>query len=558
MWFKAGRRGADHYSVGRTGGCEQRIVTLKGLRGGYPAIVLLVGAISAVIWVIVLDQVYELPSIVLVQTLTSGMLGAAGGSLGALVLAIVSKPDQKRLDQVEHDARHDNLTGLPNRAELFDVLDQSIIDANRDEMVLGVLFLDLDRFKVINDSMGHEVGDELLRIVADRLKSTVRNTDVVARLGGDEFIVLCRDLVSADSVVAMARQILKRFENPVALNGQDHRVNTSIGISIALPGDYPRADDLVRDADAAMYRAKKTKSGYAVYDDAQRLQSMDRIDIERDLQHAFDRKEFVVHYQPIVDVVNRSLYGFEALIRWNHPTRGFLDPGKFIDIAGEAGLMSRMGEFVLHEACAQAAVWNHVSPTARNVRMSVNLAEQQLVDAGLPARIAEVLRWAGIKPDQLVLEITEDVIVDHLDGLDMLREIRDLGVELSIDDFGTGQSSLGYVKQFDMVSNLKIDQRFVRDMRSGEADRAIIKAVVAMAKALDMRVVAEGVEFADQLQQLEELGVGLMQGYLFNAPLGPELIDPEVYFPVRADDTTGKLRPGDVKEGLARSARNAQ
>ncbi len=531
---------------------------MKGLRGGYPAIVLLVGVIAAVSWVIVLDHVYQLSSIVLVQTLTSGMLGAAGGSFGALVLAIVSKPDQKRLDQVEHDARHDNLTGLPNRAELFDVLDESIVDANRDDMVLGVLFLDLDRFKVINDSMGHEVGDELLRIVADRLKSTIRNTDVVARLGGDEFVVLCRDLVSADSVVAMARQILKRFEDPVALNGQDHRVNTSIGISIAMPGDYPRADDLVRDADAAMYRAKKTKSGYAVYDDAQRLQSMDRIDIERDLQHAFDRNEFVVHYQPIVDVVSRSLYGFEALIRWNHPTRGFLDPGQFIEIASEAGLMSRMGEFVLHEACAQAAVWNHVSPAARNVRMSVNLAEQQLVDAGLPARIAEVLRWAGLKPEQLVLEITEDVIVDHLDGLEMLRQIRELGVELSIDDFGTGQSSLGYVKQFDMVSNLKIDKRFVRDMRSGEADRAIIKAVVAMAKALNMQVVAEGVEYADQLQQLEELGVGLMQGYLFNSPLGPEVIDPDVFFPVHTDDTTGELRAGDVKEGFARSAKKAQ
>ncbi len=531
---------------------------MRGLRGGYPAVVLLVGAITAVVWVIALDQIYHLTPMGLIQTLTSGMLGAAGGSLGALVLAIVSKPDQKRLDQVEHAARHDNLTGLPNRAELFDVLDQSIVEANYNDMVLGVLFLDLDRFKLVNDSMGHEVGDELLKVVAERLKSTIRSTDVVARLGGDEFIVLCRDLVSADSVVAMARQILKRFENPVALNGQDHRVNTSIGISIALPGELARADDLVRDADAAMYRAKKTKSGYAVYDDAQRLQSIDRIDIERDLQKAFDRNEFVVHYQPIVDAINRSLYGFEALVRWNHPTRGFLDPGKFIDIAGEAGLMSRLGEFVLHEACAQAAVWNHDSPTARNVRMSVNLAEQQLVDAGLTKRVAEVLRWSGLPPDQLVLEITEDVIVDHLDGLEMLRDIRDLGVELSIDDFGTGQSSLGYVKQFDMVSILKIDRRFVRDMRSGEADRAIIKAVVAMAKALGMRVVAEGVEFEDQMQQLADLGVGLMQGYLFNSPVGPEHIDPDIFFPVLGNDSTTELRAKEIEAGLARPTEKAK
>jgi diguanylate cyclase (GGDEF)-like protein len=416
-----------------------------------------------------------------------------------------------------------------------------------------VLFLDLDRFKVVNDSMGHEVGDELLRIVADRLRSTVRSTDVVARLGGDEFIVLCRDLISADSVVAMARQILKRFNDPVALNGQDHRISTSIGISISRPGDDPAADDLVREADAAMYRAKETKSGYAVYDDAQRLQILDRIDLERDLQHAVERNEFVVHYQPIVNVFDRSLYGFEALVRWNHPTRGFLGPGAFMSIAEEAGHMSRLGEFVLREACAQAAGWNHISPAAKKVRMSVNLAEQQLVDTGLPMRIAEVLSWSGMSPEQLVLEITEDVVVDHLDSLSALRHIRDLGVELAIDDFGTGQSSLGYVKQFDMVTALKIDKRFVRDMRSGEADRAIIEAIVAMASALGMRVIAEGVEFEDQLEELRALDVGLMQGYLFNTPLGPDLIDPAVFFPVRSRDATGELGASEVSEGFARS-----
>ncbi len=526
---------------------------MRGLRGGHPAIVLLVGLIFAVVWVIVLDHVYQLTTVAVVQTLTSGGLGAAGASLAALVLVLVSKPDQARLDQVAHDARHDDLTGLPNRAELFDVLDQSIVDAKRNDMVLGVLFLDLDRFKAVNDSMGHEVGDELLRIVAERLRSTVRSTDVVARLGGDEFVVLCRDLISEDSVIAMARQILKRFRDPVALNGQDHRISTSIGISISKPSDSPRADDLVRDADAAMYRAKETKSGYAVYDDAQRLQILAKIDLERDLQQAVDRNEFVVYYQPIVDVFSRSLYGFEALLRWNHPTKGFLGPGAFMDIAEEAGHMSRLGDYVLREACAQAAVWNHISPSAQQVKMSVNLAEQQLVDTGLPARISETLAWAGLKPEQLALEITEDVIVDHLDGLSTLRRIRDLGVELSIDDFGTGQSSLGYVKQFDMVTTLKIDKRFVHDMRSGDADRAIIEAVVAMASALDMRVIAEGVEYEDQLTELRGLGVGLMQGYLFNTPLGPDLIDPAVFFPKTRRDTTGELDSKQVSEGFART-----
>ena len=504
---------------------------IRGVEGRHPGIVLLAGLAVAVIWVIVLDYIYYLTNVELVQALTSGALGAAGASLAALVLALVAKPDLDKLDKAAHEARHDDLTGLPNRTELFSVLDQSIIDAKKNEMVLGVLFLDLDRFKVVNDSMGHEVGDELLKVVADRLRSTVRNTDVVARLGGDEFVVLCRDLMSADSVVAMAKQILKRFNDPVALNGQDHRISTSIGISIALPGEEPLADDMVRDADAAMYRAKETKGGFAVYDEAQRMQILDKIDLERDLHQALERKEFVVYYQPIVDVQSRRLYAFEALLRWNHPTRGFLTPGSFISIAEEAGHMSRLGDFVLREACAQAAVWNHISPAAKQVKMSVNLAEQQLVDTGLQMRVAEVLSWAGLKAEQLVLEITEDIIVDHLDGLDALRDIRALGVELSIDDFGTGQSSLGYVKQFDMVTALKIDQRFVRDMRSGNADRAIIEAVVAMASALEMRVIAEGVEYEDQLEELKELGVNLMQGYIFDKPVDPDAIDPAIFFP---------------------------
>ncbi|MGB5756213.1 MAG: EAL domain-containing protein, partial [Acidimicrobiales bacterium] len=527
---------------------------MKGLKGaGYPAIVLLAGVISAVIWVIVLDYVYKLTPTGLVQALSSGMLGAAGASFGALVLMLVAKPDQKKLDQVAHDARHDALTGLPNRAELFRVLDASIIESKRADMVLGVLFLDLDRFKMINDSMGHEVGDEVLRIVAERLRSTIRNTDVVARLGGDEFVVLCRDLISADSVVAMAQQILKRFKEPVALNGQDYRIGTSIGISIAQPGQDRLADDLMRDADAAMYRAKETKSGFAVFDDEHRLQVMDRMDIERDLQQAFDRQELVVYYQPIVDVNARSLYGFEALVRWNHPTKGLLGPGAFMRVAEEAGLMARLGEFVLREACAQAAVWNHISPAAQRVKMSVNLAEQQLVDTSLPRRVADVLSWAGLNPRQLVLEITEDVIVDHLSGLDTLRALCDLGIDLSIDDFGTGQSSLGYVKQFDMVSGLKIDQRFVRDMRSGQADRAIIEAVLAMATALDMRVVAEGVEYEDQLKELQRLGVSLMQGYLFNSPVGADLIDPTIWFPTPTTDPS-QLGPEAVGQGFARSS----
>ncbi len=522
---------------------------MKAQRGfALPAIVLLAGCIVAVSWIIGLDYLYVLSPTEIVQLMTTGALGAVGASLASLVLLLVSNPDQKRLDQVEHDAKHDALTGLTNRGELFRILDQSLVSARNENMVLGVLFLDLDRFKAVNDSMGHEVGDELLRIVAVRLKSAVRNTDVVARFGGDEFVVLCRDLLSPDSVVATARQILKHFKDPVALNGKDHHISTSIGIAIASPNETLPGDVLVSGADAAMYRAKQTKSGYSVFDkEAQRVRVMNRLDVERELLQALDRNQFVVHYQPIVDVFAESLYGFEALLRWNHPKRGMLGPGEFLHVAEDVGLMSRIGELVLREACAQMGVWNHISAGAKSIRMGVNVAEQQLTDGRLPNHLAEILSWAGLDPGQLVLEITEDVIVDHLDGMNILNQLRDLGVGLAIDDFGTGQSSLSYIKQFDMVSVLKIDRGFVRDMREANADRAIVEAVVAMASALGLRVVAEGVEYEDQIEQLKQLGVGLMQGFLFEVPVTPDRIDPQIWFPSRRPDAGGQALVSPIR-----------
>lgn len=469
----------------------------------------------------------------------------------------MTRRDREKQDAAEHAARHDNLTGLKNRAELFRLLEESLEHSNRNNTVLGVLFLDLDRFKAINDSMGHDAGDELLRSVANRLRSSVRSTDIVARLGGDEFVVLCRDLISADSVEAAARQIQKQFKDPVDLNGRDHLVSTSIGVAIAGGNDDRDADELLRDADAAMYRAKRTRSGYAIFDEAHRLRVLNRLDIERELVEALDKGQLIVYYQPIVDTSSQSLYAFEALIRWNHPEQGIVGPGYFLDVAEEAGMMSDIGEMVLREACAQAAVWNHISPAARNVKMSVNLAEQQLIDSQFPRKVGEVLKWSGLDPQQLVLEITENVIVEHLAGLTSLRELENMGIYLAIDDFGTGQSGLSYIKQFDMVSTIKIDQAFVRDMRSGDADRAIIEAVVAMAGALDLRVVAEGVEFEDQKAQLNALGIDHMQGYLFNSPVSPESIDPKVWFPDRVEAREVGLSSDEVKQGFARAAKQS-
>lgn len=494
----------------------------------FPAAVLLSGIVGAFVWVVALRLIGGVSSSEIASAVSAGVVGAGVATMVVLTWDPASKAE---LEQLGDTARRDALTGLYNRSELFRLLAEAIEDAQNNDQVLGVLFLDLDRFKLVNDSMGHEAGDELLRIVAKRLRATIRGTDTVARLGGDEFVVLCRDLVSPDAAVVIAEQILGRFDDPVSLGGLDHRVGTSIGIAVRVPGDERNADDLVRDADAAMYRAKETKSGIEVFDDAHRMRQANRLDTERDLKLAVERGELTVHYQPILDISARRLYGFEALVRWNHPQRGELNPSEFLAIAGQAGLIGWIGDFVLRETCAQAAIWNRYSVGARTIKMCVNLSEPQLVDPNLARRIEEVLRVSGLPAQQLVLEIAEDLIVDHADGLASLRELKALGVEVSIDDFGTGQSPLGYVKDLDSVSTLKIDERFVRELRSGAANRAIIEAVVAMATALDVRVVAEGVEDEDELETLERMGVSLMQGYLFSAPMSAAAVDPRIWFP---------------------------
>ncbi|MFV0259616.1 MAG: putative bifunctional diguanylate cyclase/phosphodiesterase, partial [Acidimicrobiales bacterium] len=367
--------------------------------------------------------------------------------------------------------------------------------------------------------------------------------DGVARLGGDEFVVICRGLMSEGSVVAVAEQILRRFTEPVSLTGRQQQISTRVGVAIASQHETRDPEDLVRDADAAMYVAKRNRSGFAVFDEAQRSMLVDRLDIERDLRRALDTDgQLVVYYQPIMDAANDRLYALEALIRWDHPERGLIPPEQFLSVAGDARLMAQIGELVLREACAQAALWNHRAPEMRSVRIGVNVDEQQLLDSGLPALVAEVLHWSGLEPEQLVLEITEDLVVDHLSGLDMLHQLRALGVTLAIDDFGTGQSSLQYVKQFEnIVSTLKIDKSFVADMVGGRADLAIVEAVVSMAGHLDLKVVAEGVENRDQVELLNQLGVRYMQGYYFDPP--------------RSADDLGDPRHWADHVGLARQRR---
>lgn len=500
-----------------------------------PGAVFACGMISTAIFVAFLNFVGQVGQNGLIVCSLTGCFATAGAASAAVWTSWRSKFTSADLAKAEHDARHDQLTGLYNRIALFEELDKAVELAATNNTTLGVLFLDLDRFKVINDSMGHDAGDELLRIVGSRLKAAVRSSDVVARFGGDEFVVICRDLLTDKSVIAVAQQILKAFEEPVSLFGGAMTASTSIGVAIASPDNPRPAEDLVRDADAAMYKAKRNRSGFAVFSEAQRLQVIDRLDIERDLVRAMEEDELVVFYQPLVNVRQKRLYGFEALVRWNHPTRGVMGPGQFLPVAEETGMMAAIGEKVLREACAQAAVWNHLSPDARTVRMSVNIAEQQLLDANFPSLVSDILDWSGLPPQQLVLEILEDVVVDHLDGLATLRELRALGIDLAIDDFGTGQSSLSYIKQFDMVSALKIDKTFVDELGNGSTNTAIIEAIVAMAKALDLRIIAEGVESREQVNHLLGFDVEIMQGFLFNMPVAADAIDPNSWFKPRSD-----------------------
>ncbi|MGI9613655.1 MAG: putative bifunctional diguanylate cyclase/phosphodiesterase [Acidimicrobiales bacterium] len=498
-------------------------MTTKRLLGS-PLLVLVAGLGATAVGLALLLSGTELSPIeiarpALVGTFATGVTAIVAGLQRQVVLA-----ESRELIQAEHDAKHDPLTGLANRTELYRELELSLERSKLENTVFGVLFLDLDRFKVVNDSMGHDAGDELLKIVAERLRAATRATDVVARLGGGEFVLICRGLMSSDSVLAVVRQILKRFSEPVQLNGRQQVVTTSVGVAIATTDELRTPEELVRDADAAMYKAKRDRSGFAVFDDAQRTQLSARLAIERDLGRAFDEEQLMVYYQPIFDVKRSTLYGFEALVRWNHPGRGLVQPDEFLPVAEDARLLSKLGELVLREACAQAAVWNHLHPGAEALRISVNVAEQQLVDSSFPSLVNEVIGWSGLRPEQLVLEITEDVVVEHLDSLTMLRRIRELGVSLAIDDFGTGQSSLSYIKEFDMATTLKIDKSFVSQMHSGSADQAIVEAIVTMASALDLAIVAEGVEGEDDVDRLTRLGVHLMQGYYFGRPTPAEAV----------------------------------
>jgi len=415
-------------------------------------------------------------------------------------------------------AHHDELTGLPNRALFMDRLQQAIARAGRIGHSVAVLFLDLDRFKNINDSLGHATGDEMLKMVGALCAKDLREADTVARLGGDEFIVCLGDVGSAEEAGSVARRLLADITRGFEIGGHKLHANASIGISL-YPADGADAETLIRNADTAMYHAKGDGRGTFHFFRPQMTERVKgRLALELGLRRALERKEFVLHFQPIVQLGSGKLVGAEALVRWNHPERGLVSPAEFIPVAEDIGLIVPIGEWVLQEACARAATW----PKTGNgpLFVAVNLSARQFHEGSLVSVVGNALAQSGLPASQLELEITESVLMQQTEAsIRMLRDFEALGVKLAIDDFGTGYSSLGYLKRFP-VSTLKIDRSFLRDVSRDDDDRAIVTAIMAMARSLGLTVTAEGVERTEQAAFLRELGCEQVQGYLYARP-GP-------------------------------------
>jgi diguanylate cyclase (GGDEF)-like protein/PAS domain S-box-containing protein len=414
-------------------------------------------------------------------------------------------------------ATHDPLTGLPNRNLLNDRMQHAIEQARRLHSQVGILFMDLNRFKVINDSLGHDKGDVLLCTIADRLKSAVREVDTVARLGGDEFVVLLENITASSHVMAVAQNLLKLVSQPINLDGNVLCISTSIGASI-YPKDGGDTATLLKNADLAMYDAKDSASGmFRLYAPEMNTKAVGRLARESSLRHAIEHGELVLYYQPRLDIVKNAIVGMEALVRWDHPENGLIFPINFISLAEEIGMIDALGEWVLITACRQLKEWQEVG--LGTLKMSVNVSAVQLKSEHICDKIAHALAVTGLDPSFLELEITESSLMQNLDAsYEKLREIQKLGVSLSIDDFGTGYSSLSYLKRLP-INTLKIDKSFVRDVSESHDDAAIVTATIAMAHSMNLRVVAEGVTSYDQMRFLESCCCDEMQGFLLCQPL---------------------------------------
>ena len=422
--------------------------------------------------------------------------------------------------RIEHLANHDVLTGLPNRLLLSDRLQHAIDQSRRTHTQTGVLFMDLNRFKQVNDSLGHDLGDLLLKEISSRLKKLVRESDTVARLGGDEFVIVLADLDTIETMAAVAQEVLDAIAAPVNLAGHELSITTSVGGSV-FPKDGHDVATLLKHADLAMYQAKELGSAsFRFYDPAMNIKILERLLTESALQRALEKNELIIYYQPRVCTRRQAIIGVEALVRWAHPEKGLIVPADFIPLAEEIGMIGSIGEWVLRTACNQNAAWQKAG--LPHIKVSVNLAAQQLRSSCIEKTVASALSTSGLNAQYLELEITETGLMQDIElTFQTLLGIRNSGVSISIDDFGTGYSSLSHIKRLP-VDTLKIDKSFIRDIVSDRDDAAIVSATIAMAQHMDLQVVAEGVTAPAQVRFLTEHHCHEMQGYLFSRPLPPD------------------------------------
>jgi diguanylate cyclase (GGDEF)-like protein/PAS domain S-box-containing protein len=448
------------------------------------------------------------------------LVDAQGRVLSVMTLAQDVTANHQAQERLNYIAYHDELTGLPNRSLYNDRLSQAMIEARRQGRYVGVMLLDIDHFKMVNDTMGHEAGDELLRDIGKRLSVCVRESDTVARFGGDEFGLVLADMADPRDAIFVSQKMLDSFAPPFFVGGRELFVGPSIGITI-YPVDSDDLDGLVKNADSAMYHAKaQGRNNFQFYSTDLTARAQSRLDMETSLRRALERREFLLHYQPKVSLETGTMTGVEALIRWQHPDLGMVPPLDFIGIAEESGLILPIGEWVLRAACQQVKRW-HDEGLAR-VKLAVNLSTKQFRHSRLKETLAGVLAETGFDPRYLEFEITESVLMESSAAVsEVLAELKAMGISISVDDFGTGYSSLSYLKRFP-IDALKIDRSFVRDVPEDHDDAAIVRAIIAMSRSLRMKVIAEGVETEEQQQFLRAEGCDEIQGFLSGCPVPPD------------------------------------
>ncbi len=434
-------------------------------------------------------------------------------------------------EQTQHEALHDALTGLPNRSLFLDRLQHALSVVARRQTSMAVLFLDLDQFKRVNDSLGHAAGDELLAAVAPRIEQALRPGDTVARFGGDEFAVLAEDVDNERGATRIAERIAEALARPFILRDREHFVSASIGIALGTGAEEPEA--LIRDADSALYRAKEHgRGGYEIFDEVMRSRVIEHMQTENDLRRALQREELALHYQPVIRLADGAVASMEALLRWDHPERGLIGPIGFIPVAEESRLIVPIGRWVIEQACRQAAGWQQLHPDAAPVGVAVNLSARQLADPNLVSHIEGSIQANGIDPSTLCLELTESALLDETTFIERtLETLRGIGVQLALDDFGVGFSSLGYLKRLPL-SMIKLDRSFVENVTENPHDAAIVRAVSEMADAIGIGVVAEGVETEEQVLMARDLGCGYAQGFHFSEPVPASYVEHLIARPV--------------------------